>query len=162
MAWRGIRAHLIVRDRGMKAWRKRHEKLMRDPHVRVGVFASDAARADGEVTNVELAAIHEFGSSDGVVPERSFLRSTMRVKRGDWKTVMRGFMRAVVRGAMTAGRMLDLMGLRMVADTKKRITSGDGIPPPLQPATIARKGSSRPLVDTGTLVNAITHVVVEP
>lgn len=44
---------------------------------------------------------------------------------------------------------------------KDTISDGRGEWPALQPKTIARKGSSRPLIDTGALRSSITHVVEE-
>jgi hypothetical protein len=55
--------------------------------------------------------------------------------------------------------MFDALGQQMVSDVNQTVRSGAGVPPPLKPATIARKGSSRPLVDTGRLLSAITWVV---
>ena len=42
---------------------------------------------------------------------------------------------------------------------KQKITQGDPSWPPLKPETIKRKGSSKPLIDTGKLRASITHKV---
>ena len=42
---------------------------------------------------------------------------------------------------------------------KQKITEGDPSWPPLKPETIKRKGSSKPLIDTGKLRASITHKV---
>jgi len=42
---------------------------------------------------------------------------------------------------------------------KETITEGRGEWPPLKPATIKRKGSSKPLIDTGKLRASITHKI---
>ncbi|MDF7681191.1 hypothetical protein PT300_11600 [Enterobacteriaceae bacterium ESL0689] len=49
------------------------------------------------------------------------------------------------------------MGEKLAGEVKRKIQSG--IAPPLDPKTIARKGSSRPLIDTGNLLQSITYEV---
>jgi hypothetical protein len=49
-----------------------------------------------------------------------------------------------------------VMGSTLANAMKRKIVDGAGVPPPNAPSTVAKKGSSRPLVDTGRLVNAIT------
>lgn len=151
---------LKVIDRGMRTWRKRHEALARKPHVKIGIM-SDSGTHEGGISMVELAAIHEFGTADGHVLERSFLRSTFRAQIDAWKAFAKRLLKGVVGGKMPIAQALGLLGQRAAADVKKRITTGAGIPPLLAKSTVSRKGSSRPLVDTGALLNSITYVVQE-
>ena len=58
-------------------------------------------------------------------------------------------------GKLDFRRSLDLMGVRAQGGIQKRIAAG--IAPPLDPATIKRKGSSKPLIDTGQLRSSITY-----
>jgi hypothetical protein len=51
-----------------------------------------------------------------------------------------------------------MLGQWGAAAVKRTITSGQ-VTPPDAPGTIARKGSSTPLIDEGQLVNAITYAV---
>ena len=51
------------------------------------------------------------------------------------------------------------MGVQIVAWIKETIVAG--LEPPNVPATIARKKSSKPLVDHGQLLNSIHFEVVE-
>lgn len=129
-------------------------------HVRVGVFGTETHEGSADLTMVELAAIHEFGSPAANIPERSFIRATLNAKHDEIAKLLTGAAKAVVKGTVTVERALNIIGTAVVKDIKVRITSGPGIPPPLKDATIKHKGSSRPLVDTGQLKNAITHVVV--
>lgn len=131
------------------------------PYVKVGVLGgAKDARQGGEIGNVELAMIHEFGSPKAGIPERSFIRSTFEMGKAGYVADFRRLLVAVVEGKMTVPRALGLMGLKISSDIKKRVTSGTGIPPPNAPSTIAAKGSSRPLIDTGRLVNSVSHEVV--
>lgn len=124
--------------------------------VVVGVLGSTSSRPGESIDNVELAVVHEFGLG---VPERSFLRATFDRMKDKWARFASRVMRQVSRGRLTLEDGLAIIGERVKADVKKAITSGAGIPPPLAPATIARKGSSRPLVDTARLLGSIDYEV---
>lgn len=154
-----------VVDRGWKKLREQAKKLAGQPHVKVGVLASqggDAPHEGGEISMVGLAAVHEFGSPSRGIPERSFLRSAFAGdgKKSLAKTCARLY-KQVLSGKMTTKQALEVLGQWAAARVKRGITAGEGIPPPLKPETIKRKGSSRTLVDTGQLVNSITYEVVE-
>lgn len=158
------RGHVKVDDRVWKELRRRVERIG-EHHVRVGVLASkggDQAHEEGSpITLIELAAIHELGSPAAGIPARSSIRKTFDLRKDALARAVAKLARAVVDGRMEYEQALNVLGSWGVQQVKARITSGAGVPPPLQPATIARKGSSRPLVDTGRLLNAITWEVVE-
>jgi hypothetical protein len=138
--------------------RERNAKA-KGAQVRVGVFGSETHEGT-DLTLVELAAIHEFGSPAANIPERSFIRRTLDAKHDEIKKYLKEAAKSVVEGKTPLQRALNLLGTWAAREIKKTITQGPGIPPPLRPATIAHKKSSRPLVDTGQLKNAITYVVV--
>ncbi len=56
-------------------------------------------------------------------------------------------------------KALRLAGAYLEGKIKEKITNTDPDWPPLKPATIKRKGSSKPLIDTGKLRNSIVHNV---
>jgi hypothetical protein len=120
--------------------------------------AAERKLDDGRtVTNAELAMIHEFG--DGV-PERSFIRKPFDDNRQKYESRLALYARRVYAGAMKVERAVGLVAAEMSSDVKKYIVNGPGVPPPNAPATIAKKGSSRPLVDTAQMKNAVTWAVV--
>ncbi len=141
---------------GLAKLQKLVAKLDREPECRVGIFAG-GSRIGDEVSNVELGVIHEFGAPGAGIPERSFLRSTADRKRQEWLALMTRALGKAVDGKLSVEAAIDLIGLKAVADVKASITRGTGIEPPLKAATIRRKGSSRPLVDTSQLLNSIVH-----
>jgi hypothetical protein len=133
-------------------------------HAKVGVLSEkggDAAHGDGDITMTELMAIHEFGSEAANIPERAPIRTTFAENEGETVEICAKLSKAVVTGGMPARKALGLLGAWGAAQVKKRITEGEHLPPPNAPATIARKGSERPLVDTGRLVGAINYEVVD-
>jgi hypothetical protein len=58
---------------------------------------------------------------------------------------------------MTTAMALGQMGNFLVGAVRKQIRNGHFVP--LKPATIRRKGSSKPLIDTGQMMNGVTYVV---
>lgn len=154
-----------------KAW----DELLARAHglargfVKVGVLASKGGdelhstkgqQTSHDITLIEIAAIHEFGSPKAGIPERSFIRSTFLVRRVNaLNNMCAKLAKAVVTQGMKPERALGLLGSWAAAEVKSTITEID-IPPPLAQATIDAKGSSKPLVDTGQLKNAITYEVV--
>ena len=126
-------------------------------YVKVGIIGQDASASHGDATNAEVGTAHEYGTED--LPERSFLRSTFVRREGDLAKLQAQACRGILEGKIDAQRALALIGAWAAGAVRATITR-DGEFVPLKPATIARKGSSRPLVDTGQLVGSISFVVV--
>lgn len=142
-------------DRLWRSILKRVEKAD-GPHVQVGVLASKGGSADHDgISMVELAAVHEFGAPGAGIPERSFIRRTFHEKRKELGAITGRLAKQVLTKSLEVPRALDMLGAWGANEVKNTIAKGPHIPPPLKPATIARKGSSRPLVDTGRLLNSI-------
>lgn len=146
---------VLIRD---GVWKRIKANLARadKAHVKVGIL--DDSDHDG-VGMSELGAIHEYGSPAAGIPERSFIRRTLSEKEDQIAKMQGKLANAVVTKNMPIEQALDQLGAMVASEIKKTITSGEPIPPPLKPATIAAKGSDRPLVDTGRLVGSITHKV---
>ncbi len=147
------------RDRGYNRLLQTVERLGKEAarRVLVGIQGAEAAAPHHgtELTTAEVGAIHEFGL--GNCPERSFLRSTFDVNRDAYLDLLRRMGQQIVKGAMTPAQALELLGQKFVGDIQGRIA--EGIDPPLAPSTIAAKGSSTPLIDTGQLRSSITYKV---
>ncbi len=104
-----------------------------------------------------LGALHEFGAPAAGIPERSVIRATFDAKQSELAALQAQLAGQIIAGKTTVERALGIMGLRFQSWCQQRITSGSLAPN--APRTIARKGSDRPLVDTGQLVQAITFAV---
>lgn len=134
--------------------------------VKVGVIGDKAEDEHGEgISMGRLAGVHEFGASIKigntiiVIPERSFIRAPLAQHRADYVALIGKFTDRVLLGRMSVDRALGLLGIRAVADMQRFISRG--VKPDNAPSTIARKGSSKPLIDTGLLRQAITYAVVD-
>lgn len=143
------RSEVIDRDHG---WARATRRLvsLEDADVTVGVHA------DAGADLATIAAVHEFGSADGDIPERSFLRSTADERRRRYAEQL----------AQAAGRMVDgqpqgtairAVGEAMAEDVRRKIASG--IDPANDPETAERKGHGRTLIETGELLRSITAKV---
>jgi len=125
--------------------------------IRVGILGDEASaqHADSDETNVAIGTKHEFGID---VPQRSFIRETVDLNTNEIKKVQRLAAKKIIQGkSSNIKRFGDLVGLSVVAMIQERIS--DGIPPPNSPITIEKKGSSKPLIDTGQLRSSITYDV---
>ncbi|ARD61146.1 hypothetical protein Y71_14910 [Kosakonia radicincitans DSM 16656] len=132
------------------------DRLTAKRRVLVGLPAGSGNYEDGAPL-VVIGAVQEFGSANGLIPERSFLRVPLRQNQDNIKKGFRALSGKVARGEITAFQMLDQIGARAAGYCQDAISAG--IEPANAPSTIARKGSATPLIDTGTLRQAITHVV---
>jgi hypothetical protein len=150
-------ARQVVRDID-HGWNriKADAKAAKQMHVAIGILAQDDARDDG-LSNVEIGTWQEYGTEDGHIPERSFLRAPIDAHVREYAKLGSALYGTVLAGMRDTREALDLWGLRVVADIRRWIQRG--IPPPLSLVTIARKKSSKPLIDTGQLINSITHEV---
>lgn len=104
---------------------------------------------------VDVATFHEFGTKD--IPQRSFIRSNDHNNAKTYKNMILELKDKIIFGGMKPSVALGLLGEKIRLDIQKGIRKG--ISPELRQSTIEAKGSSKPLVDTGQLINAITYVV---
>lgn len=155
-----MRARVTKKERGLARLLSAAKQMERKPFVKVGVMGGDRPSAKGRsLTNVELATIHEFGAPAAGIPSRPFLRSAFDAKKADWNRLMARLITKVVAGHLDVVAALELVGQRAAGDVRNRITQGGNFVPN-KPATIRRKGSSKPLIDSARLLQSISHQVV--
>jgi hypothetical protein len=145
-----------------EVWRKLKSQIERvgNMHARVGIFSDKGGSADHDGSTIlEIAAVHEFGSPKNNIPERSFIRSTFDKKEKELTRVVAGLSNKVMEMKMSFEKAYDILGTWGAGQVKASVQSGPHLPPPLKPATIARKKSTRPLIDTGRMIGAVTHEV---
>lgn len=148
---------VTVKDKGYRALMSRLNKAQ--PTLKVGVYGEQAAvvHEDSALTNGELAAIHEFGTEDDHVPERAWLRGYVDENNSRITKMIARVAEHVTAGKLTPEQGLNLVGLQIVGEIKRRLPH---LSPPLDDKTIARKGSSATLIDKGQFRSAIAHTVV--
>lgn len=121
-----------------------------------GVHSDDANHTHGSgegMTVGDIATIHEFGAPAAGIPARSFVRGWYDEQFTEIASVLKQEIGAAMKGTRPMGVAFERAALRLEGSIKGRIRRH--IPPPLAPATVKRKGSSTPLIDTGQLIQAI-------
>lgn len=136
-------------------WRKITSDLraLEGKSVDIGVIGSEAAKDHDGLTNVELAAKHEFGVG---VPRRSFIAQ-------GWDAnilMIEKFAGKVTDSVFSMGNYnvaLNRLGLVMRQGVMDQFSkSGDPKWKENSQMTIAKKGSDKPLIDTGRLRQSVT------
>lgn len=124
--------------------------------VAVGIQGAQATAAHdgGSLSTADIGMVHEFGLG---VPERAFMRRTFETRAADINKLGVALERRMVRNETAMDVALKTIGAAVVGFVQATIANG--VPPPNAPATVARKGSSTPLVDTGQLRNSITSEI---
>jgi hypothetical protein len=162
-----VTARVTDTDRGARALAESLRALGK-ARVRVGVLA-DAPKKTGTRTGkrgrqiqqaatlAEVAAAHEFGTA--TIPQRSFIRATVDLKAGEIGALQEKLAAQVAEGKITPEVAMERLGAAAQGMVQTRIAEGIG--PALAPATVARKGSDKPLVDTGQLRSSVTYQVLQ-
>lgn len=107
---------------------------------------------------VTIGAVHEFGAPNKNIPERSFVRSSTDDNRSRIIKMQQLEISKITAGNSTVELSLKRMGTTMTALMQRKIRQGPF--EPLKQSTIDRKGSSKPLIDKGQLIQSIQHVEV--
>lgn len=97
---------------------------------------------------------NEYGTSRGI-PARPFLRNTLYENERKWSLDVGDKLSALLNGNGNVKSIGFTLGETMVRDIRRTIDAGHFAP--LAKSTIARKGHSKPLIDTGDMYSSITH-----
>lgn len=143
-----------------KGWSRIQRQLRQNKNVqvKVGIQSNSGYHREGDVPLTTIAAVNEFGSSDGVIPERSFIRSTIDENQKKYLKWLKKAASDLMGPIAAVHKAFDVIGLKVASDMKRTMTQLKS--PPNAPSTMkAKRGVNNPLVDTGQLRNSITHVV---
>jgi len=150
----------VVSDTRMAGLRELQRRISAgSQQVHVGV--PDGKSEEDGTSLALVATVNEFGSSDGTIPERSYLRSALksRLNQAMFKQVNVANLLLVLKGVLTISAALEQLGAVAAAAVKARMRSG-----PFKanaPSTIRAKGEGKPpLFDTAQLYQAITWIVM--
>lgn len=154
-----VAARTIIRDTGEMARLMAQLELAKNAVVKVGIQGAEAGARYKEsgASLVDISVVHEFGSTDGHTPQRSFMRSAFDSRLSDLNAVKRKALEKVVEGRITTEEGLEIIGQWFQSAVQQQIR--DLKEPKLAESTKARKKSSKLLIDTGRLRASITYVV---
>ena len=125
--------------------------------VRIG-FIENNTYPDG--TSVALvAAINEWGQTrvHPHQPPRPYFRRMIKEKSPEWPNAISNLL---VANDYDAEKVLNIVGDAIAGQLRQSIT--DFVDPPLAPATIAAKGSDKPLIESGLMLKSISFEVESP
>lgn len=138
-------------------------KLKKRPYVKAGYPMESQKTSDKHgdaLTVLEIALVHEFGSPEQNIPERSHVRAAADEGREELNKLTERLVKQIYDGSMTVEAALDILGLKMVSQIQAKIRKGPF--QPLKQQTIDRKGSNKPLIDTAQMLNSVTFQRIMP
>jgi hypothetical protein len=127
--------------------------------VDVGYFGDKKHPESENYTVVGIAGVHEFGAPKANIPERPFMSTTFDERLNENNARIKKGYQEIILGKISVTAFLEGLGELNASWVRGMI---DKIQfPPLRAATIARKGSSKPLIDTGTMKNYCNKRIVK-
>lgn len=129
--------------------------------VVVGIPEDSNVGRENGMTNAGLLYLHEQGVPSHNIPPRPVLKPA--IGQAEVASVITDLMKNAMEEAIANGnteeaeRSMEKAGMVGRDACKKYILGGNLAPN--APSTIARKGSSTPLVDTGSLLGSINYAV---
>ena len=121
--------------------------------LEIGILGTDGSEI------LLRANVNEFGAPSKGIPERPFIRGTIDKYGKDIQKFAENLIVRYIDGKVTFDVCTNTIGEYVVSKIRRYMV--DLQTPPNKPSTIANKGSSNPLVDSGQLVASVAFRVVE-
>lgn len=119
--------------------------------ITIGVHEEEGGADEGNGRTVaEIAEANEFGLG---VPARPAITGWADEHGDEFTARMRQESEAALRARVSPAQRLDALAQVGAGEIQAKIAAG--VPPPNSPVTIARKGSSTPLIDKGQFRSSI-------
>ena len=140
----------------MTADGKKLQKMLKElaeKEVRVGFQAGKATEEDG--TDIcDIAAWNELGTVH--IPARPFLRQSVADNVSKINSFLQSKKKDLVRG-VSAEQVLKEIGIFQKDLIQEKITEGNFTPN--AESTVKKKGSSKPLIDTGRMRQSVNYEI---
>lgn len=140
------------RDMGLDALERDMRALERHS-VKIGIQAGEDEQDGTDL--LDIAIYNEFGTD--TIPSRPFMRQTADKQVENAGKVGERYLSMVITGTLTPIDAYKRLGEWYQGVQRQAVITGPWTPN--APSTIKRKGSSKPLIDTGKMVNAIRYEV---
>lgn len=134
---------------------KKFEKLLKELgqlEVRIGIQQGEAVEEGVDL--VDIAMFNELGTIH--IPSRPFLRDSVDANADQINSFLQSTKKELLRGG-SAEDVLKKIGVFQKGLIQEQIVKGSFAPN--SEATIRRKGSDTPLVDTGRMRQSINYVI---
>lgn len=156
------------KDKGFNQIIQEMEKVGKSS-VKIGFFAGQRTRQETKTNStngkirkkeagkslVQIAIENEYGTQR--IPARPFMTTTYDENRTKLNGIIGREYDKIIQGKSTVYKSLNALGLYYEGLVKQKIRSIRT--PPNSPYTIAQKGSSKPLIDFGQMISAVTYEV---
>lgn len=141
-----------------KKFFKEIEKLTK-MQVRVGYQqGKNFHEEDGKKVDIlDVAMFNELGTSR--IPSRPFMRDSVDDNAESITKFCQSQLKSVTNGSKDAESALKAIGAMQVGLVQKTIK--DGSFTPNAPSTIEKKGSDKPLIDTGLMRQSVHYVITD-
>lgn len=128
------------------------------PKVYIGVPSSkNPIHKDSGINMATLLAIHTLGAPSKGIPQRDAIRPPLINNAQRYTDLMAQGIRNAIANKEDPSVVYEKIGIVASNDVKQYFIEGNF--KPLADATVDRKGSSKPLIDTGELRSSITYEV---
>lgn len=141
---------------GLKGFLERFREIGK-PKVYIGVPASKNGMHEGGINMATLLALHVLGAPSRGIPQRDPLRPPLINNAQRYTDLMAQGIKNALANSTDPNVVYEKIGIVASNDVKDYFVSGSF--KPLDQKTIDRKGSSKPLVDTGELRSSITYEI---
>ena len=162
---------LLKVQRGKNSLINRLPVILKDLEGKVGKVGWFEEQRYDDKNNTPVAyvaTIQEYGYPPKNIPARPFMSTTIIAKKNEWRMIAKKGAKQVIEGKVTVGYVMEAIGLKASGDIKKTISQITE--PELHPSTIAARLARRsnqttlglltkPLIDTGYMLNSLTNVV---
>ena len=149
--------NLVGSGKGFAGLRRDIERLKKSD-VLVGVPASTTDRKEDQITNAGLLFLHTHGSPINNIPARPTLEPAITENQALISPQLAKASQAIMDNKPAEAEKYLMRAGTIAANAAKR-KFGSAELAPNAPSTIARKGSDKPLIDTGSLRRSIVAVV---
>ena len=142
---------------GLKGFLERFRDIGK-PKVYIGVPASkNGIHKDSKINIATLLALNVYGAPTRGIPQRDPLRPPLIANAQRYTDLMAQGIKNALANGTDPNIVYEKIGIVASNDVKDYFVSGSF--KPLDQKTIDRKGSSKPLIDTGELRSSITYEV---
>lgn len=150
--------HDIITGEGKEFFRQIEQ--LKKLQIRIGYERGKNSKTDekGKETDYcDIALWNELGTSNGI-PSRPFLRDSVDKNASQIDSACKAALQTISKGE-TAEKILKQLGAMQKGLVQQTIVSGDF--KPNSPITVKKKGSDKPLIDSGGLRENVNFVICE-
>lgn len=142
---------------GLKGFLERFRDIGK-PKVYIGVPASkNGMHKDSKINMATLLALHVLGAPSRGIPQRDPLRPPLIANAQRYADLMAQGIKNALANGTDPNVVYEKIGIVASNDVKDYFVSGSF--KPLDQKTIDRKGSSKPLIDSGELRSSVTYEI---